>query len=727
MNKLLIYLFFFIGLANIFSQPFVHKNRNNSIIDKKNYRTEYGEESKTILIDDGDQNKKTYIIFSPNHTKSHFPVDSINITFIFDVTDVGFWLKNDSLYISNGYFSHVPVVQINPYTYTFKTPRTNLYMLSKFGQFPIRRILIKENLSMTTDSTFNFYETDANRRITFEPVNEFGQTIPITSSNQIQYMIMTPVNFSLGSYADQNSLYVSDFNNTKIISGNNSATKIDTVRIRSIQFPILYSINSDTILTNIPVNFIENDLEIKFPANTTNRRVWLYDADSYSGFIGGFGYSYIEEFTVSSSNWFGKILINNEHHPLNVFTIDIEDYMMFPINPGGIESLRYFPFRVFDGKVGFFYGDNPSNSSYLTQPGEPIKFGFAPIFSNGFFLNNADDDFKIETYTQFFDSYNRRQPYDAGQSIFTIYDSTNNLIYSDALSTFDTLTVPTGIYKTQLVNSNYYVGDFHGIAELNSNFNLSNEDANPPVLTSLRFLDNEGKVKTDTVNSENLTIQFSAVDISIGDTIINTYTYHPIEFNSILLDSSKLFVKNHNDSIWKSISLNVISQEYIPKSDLDIWEIRWSPNTRIYHFPAGVLYQAVMDTIPEAMDLKIRIMDNHLNKTEWILKPACFATDISTSIETNNTSIISKFKLNQNFPNPFNPTTNIEYYLPVTSEIEITLFNTLGQKVMEIFKGKQKKGLNKTIINGEGLGSGIYIYQLKSKKYSEAKKCILLK
>ena len=727
MNKILICLFLFFRLSAVFSQSLVQKNKVISIIHTKNYRAEYGKNLKTIWIEDGDKNKKTYIIFSPNHTKSTLPLDSINIIFIFDVTDVSFWLMNDSLYISNEYFSQIQVVQIDPYTYTFKTPRTNLYMLFAFGQFPIRRILIKENILLNTDSTFNFLETDANRRITFEPVNELSQTIPISSSNSVHYMLNNPGNFTLGSYANQNYIYLSDFNSTQFISGNNSATEIDTVRIRSIQFPTIYSINNDTILVNNPGNFIENDLEIKFPPNTTNRRVWRYNADSNSGFVSDWGYSFIEEFIVPSSKWFGKIFINNEQNPINVFTIDLEDYMTFPVNPGGIETSRYFPFRVFDGKVGFFYGDTPSNSSYLTQPGEKIKFGFAPIFSNGIFLNNADGDIKIETYTQFFDSYNRRLPYDAGQSIFTIYDSTNNSIYSDILSTFSSLTVPADRYKTQLENDKYYVGDSQGIAKLNSEFNLANEDANPPVLTSLRFLNNEGIIRTDTVNSEDLTLQFSAVDISIRDTIINNYTYHPIEFKSILFDSSKLFVKNHNDSNWESLSLNVISQEYIPKSVLYTDDIRWYPNTSIYHFPAGVMYQAFMDSIPEIMDLKIRIMDDHLNKTEWVLKPACYAIEHSTGIVTNDKSIISKFKLYQNFPNPFNPTTTIEYYLPVTTEIEITLFNTLGQKVMEVFKGKQKKGFNNTMINGKGLSSGIYIYQLKSENYTESKKCILLK
>ncbi|MCK4826421.1 MAG: T9SS type A sorting domain-containing protein [Calditrichae bacterium] len=49
-------------------------------------------------------------------------------------------------------------------------------------------------------------------------------------------------------------------------------------------------------------------------------------------------------------------------------------------------------------------------------------------------------------------------------------------------------------------------------------------------------------------------------------------------------------------------------------------------------------------------------------------------------------------EINRNFPNPFNPATLISYHLPMTSEVELTIYNTLGQKVTTLVSEKQQAG-----------------------------------
>ena len=53
------------------------------------------------------------------------------------------------------------------------------------------------------------------------------------------------------------------------------------------------------------------------------------------------------------------------------------------------------------------------------------------------------------------------------------------------------------------------------------------------------------------------------------------------------------------------------------------------------------------------------------------------------------------FDLRQNYPNPFNPTTTIEYYLPIQKNINISIFNILGDKVDELYNDKQIAGNHK--------------------------------
>ena len=89
------------------------------------------------------------------------------------------------------------------------------------------------------------------------------------------------------------------------------------------------------------------------------------------------------------------------------------------------------------------------------------------------------------------------------------------------------------------------------------------------------------------------------------------------------------------------------------------------------------------------------------------------------------------FTLSQNFPNPFNPITMINYELPITNYVDLSIYNLLGQKVATLVDKKQAAGHYQVQWDASGLASGIYIYQLKvwgqSQNMVLSKKLILLK
>lgn len=85
-----------------------------------------------------------------------------------------------------------------------------------------------------------------------------------------------------------------------------------------------------------------------------------------------------------------------------------------------------------------------------------------------------------------------------------------------------------------------------------------------------------------------------------------------------------------------------------------------------------------------------------------------------------------QFKLNKNYPNPFNPTTTIKYQLPKTSKVILTVYNTLGQKVKTLVNQSQKAGNHSILFNASGLASGLYFYKLQSDRFMEIHKMILL-
>jgi len=87
-----------------------------------------------------------------------------------------------------------------------------------------------------------------------------------------------------------------------------------------------------------------------------------------------------------------------------------------------------------------------------------------------------------------------------------------------------------------------------------------------------------------------------------------------------------------------------------------------------------------------------------------------------------------EFKLEQNYPNPFNPVTMINYQLPVTSVVDLSIYNILGQKVVTLVNKRQKPGYHQVEWDASGFASGVYYYKLHaSSGFFQARKCILLR
>lgn len=91
----------------------------------------------------------------------------------------------------------------------------------------------------------------------------------------------------------------------------------------------------------------------------------------------------------------------------------------------------------------------------------------------------------------------------------------------------------------------------------------------------------------------------------------------------------------------------------------------------------------------------------------------------------------NKFELLQNYPNPFNPSTLIRFTLPEDTQLAINIYNLLGEKVVTILNDELKAGFHQVNFNtnsaGYNLASGIYIYTLESKNFSQVKKMVLMK
>ena len=86
-----------------------------------------------------------------------------------------------------------------------------------------------------------------------------------------------------------------------------------------------------------------------------------------------------------------------------------------------------------------------------------------------------------------------------------------------------------------------------------------------------------------------------------------------------------------------------------------------------------------------------------------------------------------QFALLNAYPNPFNPTSRIEYTIPRNSFVTLKVYNTLGQEVATLFSGVQQAGKHVATFDGSSYASGVYFYRLNAENYSATKKLVLLK
>jgi|GEM_PF-6964088 hypothetical protein len=85
------------------------------------------------------------------------------------------------------------------------------------------------------------------------------------------------------------------------------------------------------------------------------------------------------------------------------------------------------------------------------------------------------------------------------------------------------------------------------------------------------------------------------------------------------------------------------------------------------------------------------------------------------------------FVLNQNFPNPFNPTTRISFSIPQQSFVSLKVFDITGREIAELINRELNAGSYTSDFNAANLSSGIYLYSLKTSGFTQTRKMLLIK
>ena len=96
-------------------------------------------------------------------------------------------------------------------------------------------------------------------------------------------------------------------------------------------------------------------------------------------------------------------------------------------------------------------------------------------------------------------------------------------------------------------------------------------------------------------------------------------------------------------------------------------------------------------------------------------------------IQSIGSEIPEAFRLRQNFPNPFNPKTIIDFDIPKESEVELTVYNSQGKVIAVLVDQNLTAGSYRVDWNAEKFSSGIYFYTIRAGNFYESKKMVLIK
>ncbi len=96
-------------------------------------------------------------------------------------------------------------------------------------------------------------------------------------------------------------------------------------------------------------------------------------------------------------------------------------------------------------------------------------------------------------------------------------------------------------------------------------------------------------------------------------------------------------------------------------------------------------------------------------------------------VKSDQNSVPTAFGLAQNFPNPFNPATTIEYDVPSASHVTLVIYDILGRSVVTLVDADRQPGSYQAVFNAAMLPSGLYFYRLQAGGFTDVKKMTLMK
>jgi len=170
--------------------------------------------------------------------------------------------------------------------------------------------------------------------------------------------------------------------------------------------------------------------------------------------------------------------------------------------------------------------------------------------------------------------------------------------------------------------------------------------------------------------------------------------------------------------LWNSLDIIDVKIEYSYNNGAN-----W--NTVVSSYPSTGVYTW---TVPNIMTNQARVKISDIATGDFDRSDSIFRIIEPTIVsETFNNEIPYEYSLSQNFPNPFNPSTTIQFSLVKSSYVSLKLYNINGEEISSLIEGYKQAGTYSLNFEPNNLPSGIYLYRIVTEDFSAVQKMTYLK
>lgn len=141
----------------------------------------------------------------------------------------------------------------------------------------------------------------------------------------------------------------------------------------------------------------------------------------------------------------------------------------------------------------------------------------------------------------------------------------------------------------------------------------------------------------------------------------------------------------------------------------------------------GTGTQNVTHIVTAPDEFEVMFSDEETGGQHGVWNNLVLAEYVVTDTEKPGLTQPRKFELSQNYPNPFNPSTNINFNIPEATDVQLSVYNALGQKVATLVNSKMSAGAHSVSWDAQNMASGLYIYKIQAGDFTQTRKMILMK